>query len=54
MLPSKRPLWLQAVELERQHAGSEDELDEALKAASERLPWCPIRLAATPQGEVDD
>jgi len=37
IFPTKRPLWLQAVELERQH-GSGDELDEALKAASERLP----------------
>jgi pre-mRNA-processing factor 6 len=37
VFPTKRSLWLQAVELERQH-GSGDELDEALKAASERLP----------------
>jgi pre-mRNA-processing factor 6 len=37
IFPTKRTLWLQAVELERQH-GSGDELDEALKAASERLP----------------
>ena len=37
VFPTKRALWLQAVELERQH-GSEEELDETLKAASERLP----------------
>lgn len=37
VFPTKRALWLQAVELERQH-GSSDELDEVLKAASERLP----------------
>ena len=35
--PSKRSLWLQAVELERKHGGAES-LDEVLAAASERLP----------------
>ena len=35
--PSKRSLWLQAVELERKH-GSAEGLDEVLAAAGERLP----------------
>ncbi|CAJ1954872.1 unnamed protein product [Cylindrotheca closterium] len=35
--PSKRSLWMQAVELEKQH-GTAESLDEILKAASERLP----------------
>jgi pre-mRNA-processing factor 6 len=35
--PTKRSLWMQAVDLERTH-GTSDGLDEVLKAASERLP----------------
>ncbi len=35
--PTKRTLWMQAVELERQH-GTPEGLDDVLKAASERLP----------------
>lgn len=35
--PSKRSLWLQAVDLERSH-GTAESLDEVLEAASERLP----------------
>lgn len=35
--PTKRQLWMQAVELEKQH-GTPDKLDEVLQAASERLP----------------
>eukprot|EP00956_Cyclotella_meneghiniana_P015572 scaffold23941_cov42-Cyclotella_meneghiniana.AAC.1 len=35
--PSKRSLWLQAVDLERSH-GTPSSLDEVLAAASERLP----------------
>ena len=35
--PTKRSLWLSAVELERNH-GDKDSLDEVLAAASERLP----------------
>lgn len=35
--PSKRSLWMQAVELEKRH-GNAESLDEILKAASERLP----------------
>ncbi len=39
--PSKRSLWLQAVELERKH-GTPASLDEVLAAASERLPRAEI------------
>jgi pre-mRNA-processing factor 6 len=39
--PSKRSLWLQAVELERKH-GNATSLDEVLAAASERLPRAEI------------
>ena len=39
--PSKRVLWMQAVELERNH-GSKESLDDVLKAASERLPRVEI------------
>lgn len=39
--PSKRGLWMQAVELERKH-GSPSSLDEVLGAASERLPRVEI------------
>ncbi len=39
--PTKRSLWLQAVELERKH-GSASSLDEVLAAASERLPRTEI------------
>ncbi len=35
--PTKRSLWMSAVELERSH-GDKDSLDEVLAAASERLP----------------
>jgi len=35
--PSKRSLWMQAVELERKH-GNAESLDDVLAAASERLP----------------
>jgi PRP1 splicing factor, N-terminal. len=35
--PSKRSLWMQAVELERKHGNSKS-LDDVLAAASERLP----------------
>ena len=35
--PSKRSLWMQAVELERKH-GNNNSLDDVLAAASERLP----------------
>lgn len=35
--PSKRSLWMQAVELERKH-GDSNSLDDVLAAASERLP----------------
>ena len=35
--PTKRSLWMSAVELERNH-GDKDSLDEVLAAASERLP----------------
>jgi len=37
IFPSKRSLWMQAVELERKH-GDPKSLDEVLEAASERLP----------------
>ena len=39
--PSKRGLWMQAVELERQH-GTAESLDEVLAAASVRLPRVEI------------
>lgn len=39
--PTKRSLWLQAVELERHH-GTPQSLDEVLAAASERLPRIEI------------
>ena len=39
--PTKRSLWLQAVDLERKH-GSASSLDEVLAAASERLPRTEI------------
>ena len=39
--PTKRSLWLQAVDLERNH-GSAKSLDEVLAAASERLPRTEI------------
>ena len=39
--PSKKALWLQAVDLERKH-GSASSLDEVLAAASERLPRAEI------------
>jgi pre-mRNA-processing factor 6 len=39
--PSKRSLWLQAVDLERKH-GTASSLDEVLAAASERLPRAEI------------
>lgn len=39
--PSKRALWLQAVELERNH-GTSESLDEVLAAASQRLPRAEI------------
>ena len=41
VFPTKRSLWLQAVELERNH-GNPKSLDEALAAASERLPRTEI------------
>ncbi|MCP4732741.1 MAG: tetratricopeptide repeat protein, partial [Bosea sp.] len=39
--PTKRTLWLQAVDLERNH-GTAASLDEVLEAASERLPRTEI------------
>mmetsp|Transcript_36225 Transcript_36225/g.78154 ORF Transcript_36225/g.78154 Transcript_36225/m.78154 type:complete len:592 (-) Transcript_36225:57-1832(-) len=39
--PTKRTLWLQAVDLERKH-GTATSLDEVLEAASERLPRTEI------------
>ena len=35
--PTKRVLWMQSVELEKQH-GTNESLDQVLKAASDRLP----------------
>eukprot|EP00934_Nitzschia_sp_Nitz4_P007841 Nitzschia sp. Nitz4//scaffold257_size48314//42683//45577//NITZ4_007096-RA/size48314-processed-gene-0.38-mRNA-1//1//CDS//3329544469//7831//frame0 len=37
IFPTKRGLWMQAVDLERNH-GTPEHLDEVLKSASERLP----------------
>jgi pre-mRNA-processing factor 6 len=39
--PTKRSLWMQAVEMERQH-GTADTLDEVLATASKRLPRVEI------------
>jgi pre-mRNA-processing factor 6 len=39
--PTKRSLWMQAVDLERKH-GAADTLDEVLAAASQRLPRAEI------------
>ena len=55
--PTKRSLWLQAVELERKH-GSASSLDEVLAAASERLPrteifWLVRAKEKWLAGEVD-
>jgi len=55
--PTKRSLWLQAVDLERKH-GSASSLDEVLEAASERLPrteifWLVRAKEKWVAGEVD-
>ena len=39
--PSKRPLWMQAIDLEKNH-GTPQSLDEVLMAASERLPQIEV------------
>lgn len=55
--PTKRSLWLQAVDLERKH-GTASSLDEVLEAASERLPrteifWLVRAKEKWLAGEVD-
>ncbi|KAL3782295.1 hypothetical protein ACHAW5_010597 [Stephanodiscus triporus] len=55
--PTKRSLWLQAVDLERKH-GTASSLDEVLAAASERLPrteifWLVRAKEKWLAGEVD-
>jgi len=55
--PTKRSLWLQAVDLERNH-GTPSSLDEVLAAASERLPrteifWLVRAKEKWLAGEVD-
>ncbi|KAL9188631.1 hypothetical protein ACHAXT_007009 [Thalassiosira profunda] len=56
--PTKRSLWLQAVDLERKH-GTASSLDEVLAAASERLPrteifWLVRAKERWMAGEVDN
>lgn len=56
--PNKRALWLQAVDLERNH-GTASSLDEVLAAASERLPrteifWLVRAKERWLAGEVDE
>ena len=56
--PTKKALWLQAVDLERKH-GTSSSLDEVLAAASERLPraeifWLVRAKEKWMSGSVDD
>ena len=56
--PTKKALWLQALDLERKH-GTPSSLDEVLAAASERLPraeifWLVLAKEKWLSGAIDD